>query len=131
MERGLDFPLRGGYFVRIDGPCCVAAGHIRVCASWTLGAEPGIREDAFRFPLVVRSRRPGDSLALTGGGSRRLDDLFSEWGLPAALRGSVPIVEDRDGIAAVLGSAAGAKDRYRPFIASGEARRLSINVKGA
>lgn len=131
MERGLDFPQRGGYFVKIDGPCRVAAGHIRVCASWAIGAEPGIREDAFRFPLVVRSRRPGDSLALPGGGSRRLDDLFSEWGLAAALRGLVPIVEDRDGIAAVLGSAAGAKDRYRPIAASGKARRLSISVKGA
>jgi tRNA(Ile)-lysidine synthase len=131
MERGLDFPLRGGYFVKIDGPCRIAAGHIRLCASWARNADAGIRADAFRFPLVVRSRRPGDSLALPGGGSRRVDELFSEWGLSAALRGSVPIVEDRDGIAAVLGSAAGAKDRYRPSSASGEARRLSIRVKGA
>ncbi|MGO8694516.1 MAG: tRNA lysidine(34) synthetase TilS [Rectinemataceae bacterium] len=132
LRRGLDFPSRGGYFVVIAQPCRVKAGRLVVEASWTLDKAYGIRADAFRFPLVVRSRRPGDSIAMNGG-EKHLDGLFSEWGLTAELRGSVPVVEDRDGIVAVLGSPFGVKDRYRelPKAEGGELTRLSVTVKGA
>jgi tRNA(Ile)-lysidine synthetase-like protein len=92
----------------------------------------GIRADAFRFPLVVRSRRPGDAIALPGG-LKRLDELLSEWGLPLAARDAVPIVEDFDGIVAVLGASFGATDRFRrgPGPEEGGVARLSIDVKGA
>jgi tRNA(Ile)-lysidine synthetase-like protein len=132
LNRGLDFPSRGGYFVVIDRPCRVRAGRFVVEASWTSNEAYGIRSDAFRFPLVVRSRRPGDSILVNGGG-KRLDDLFSEWGLKAEFRGSVPVIEDRDGIVAVLGSFFGAKNRYRelPKVKGGEITRLSVTVKGA
>ena len=132
VGRGLDFPRHGGYFVVIDRPCRVRAGSLVVEASWTTDGVRGIRVRAFRFPLVVRSRRPGDSIAVPGG-RKRLDDLFSEWGVPAELRGIVPVVEDRDGIVAVLGSPFGATDRYRrgPQDGEGGSPRLSVAVKGA
>jgi tRNA(Ile)-lysidine synthetase-like protein len=142
--RGLDFPRRDGYFVSIDRPCQVRVGKLEVRAEWreafwNSDGGSGIREDAFRFPLVVRSRRPGDAIALKEG-TKRLDALFSEWGMPESSRGKAPIVEDRDGIVAVLGAGIGGKDRYRARGGddrpNGEARQgrgrcLSVIVKGA
>jgi tRNA(Ile)-lysidine synthase len=144
LRRGLDFPRRDGYFVLIDRPCRVRVGRLEVRAAWRSDGRPGICADAFRFPLVVRSRRPGDSIALKNG-TKRLDALFSEWGLPESMRGAAPIVEDRDGIVAVLGAGIGGKDRYRTRRngdrpksegsaagACGEYERcFSVDVKGA
>jgi tRNA(Ile)-lysidine synthase len=135
---GLDFPRRDGYFVLIDRPCRVRIGKLEVSASWRSDG-PGIRADTFRFPLVVRSRRPGDAIALKGG-TKRLDALFSEWGLAEALRRVVAVVEDRDGIVAVLGAEFGGKDRFRERQAGdrplggpdgASERRFSVIVKGA
>jgi len=134
LSLGLDFPSCRGYFVRIDGPCRVRAGSMRVEAAWTSGS--GIRADSFRFPIVLRSRRPGDSIKI-GNGAKRVDELLSEWAVPLAKRGSVVVVEDAGGIVAVLASAQGGKDRYRAG-PTGElvpqengARRLAVIVKGA
>ncbi len=135
LRRGLDFHRRGGYFVLVDRPRQVRVGSLVVSASWSADGSSGIRADAFSFPLVVRSRRPGDAIALKDG-TKRLDALFSEWALPEDARRATPVVEDRDGIVAVLGAGRGGKDRYRADPASegssGErARHLSIKVKGA
>jgi tRNA(Ile)-lysidine synthetase-like protein len=130
LRRGLDFPRRGGYFVLIDRPLRVCVGSLSVSAEWDSVGRSGIRADAFRFPLVVRSRRPGDSIALKKG-RKRLDALFSDWALSEAARRAAPIVEDRDGIVAVLGEGLGGKDRYRDGPQGECAHRLSIIVKGA
>jgi tRNA(Ile)-lysidine synthase len=135
MRRGLDFPRRGGYFVLIDRPLRVRVGAVEVIAAWRERGRSGIRADAFSFPLVVRSRRPGDAIA-SRCGTKRLDALFSEWGISAAFRGRAPVVEDRDGIVAVLGASLGGKDRFRwrPGIEISEGASmplLSVIVKGA
>jgi hypothetical protein len=132
---GLDFPLAGGYFVLIDRPKRIRIGSLDVSAAWNLDGSSGIRADAFRFPLVVRSRRPGDSIALKEG-TKRLDALLSEWAMTERARRSAAVVEDRDGIVAVLASGLGGKDRYRALaeghFPSGErAGHLCIIVKGA
>ncbi len=140
LRRGLDFPRRGGYFVLIDRPRRVRVGSLVVSASWSADASSGIRADAFCFPLVVRSRRPGDAIAFKDG-KKRLDALFSEWALPVDARGAAPVIEDRDGIVAVLAAGLGGQDRYRER-PSGERtlglgsradseRRLWVIVKGA
>lgn len=135
LRRALDFPPRGGYFVLIDRPRHVRVGGLDVRASWEQGDANGISADAFRFPLVVRSRRPGDSIALKLG-TKRLDALFGEWALPEKDRASVPVLEDRDGIVAVLGAGLGGVDRFRaspgggaPLV--GSTQRLVVIVKGA
>jgi tRNA(Ile)-lysidine synthase len=132
---GLDFPRRDGYFVIIHQACRIRVGALELRASWRSKGDRGIREEAFRFPLVVRSRRPGDRIALEAG-TKRLDALFSEWGLPDAMRGVAPVIEDRDGIVAVLGAGIGGKDRYRAIRAGGEpsgelGKRFTVIVKGA
>jgi len=71
-----------------------------------------LRADSCVFPLCVRSRRPGDTIKLKQG-SLRLDKLMSDWKLAPNTRSLVPVVEDVDGIVAVLGKAAGAANVYR------------------
>jgi tRNA(Ile)-lysidine synthase len=140
LRRGLDFPRRGGYFVLIDRPRRVRVGSLVVSAAWSSDASSGIRADAFSFPIVVRSRRPGDAIAFEDG-TKRLDALFSEWAMPEDARGAAPVIEDRDGIVAVLCAGLGGRDRFRAH-PKGErsksegpegkgARRLSVIVKGA
>jgi tRNA(Ile)-lysidine synthase len=135
MRRGLDFPRHGGYFVVIERPCSIRVGPIVVRASWDGGSPSGIRSDAFTFPLVIRSRRPGDAIVFKDG-TKRLDILFSEWALPELARRATPVVEDCRGILAVLGAAFGGQDRFRAGLSrtgrsEDSARRLSVIVKGA
>jgi tRNA(Ile)-lysidine synthase len=135
LASALDFPGYRGYFVEIADPGSGrlerGAGRIRVSASWQRGGTTtGLRRDAFSFPLVVRSRRPGDELAIRGG-SKRLDVLFSEWGVATADRDRIPVLEDRDGVVAVLGAGYGGRDRYRHNDGCESDVRLSIQVKGA
>ncbi len=137
LELGLalDFPGRAGYFVQIDDPgsgiLIRTAGRLRVRVEWVeAGKGRGLREAAFSFPLVIRSRRPGDRLSIPGG-SKSIDALLAEWGLGIAERDQVPLVEDRDGIVAVLGGRQGARYRFRPGLGGEGDRLLSLHVKGA
>lgn len=135
LASALDFPGYRGYFVEIAEPgpggFTARAGRISVSVAWQSGkGAEGIRRDAFSFPLVVRSRKPGDELAIRGG-SKRLDVLLSEWGVDAAVRDRIPVIEDRDGVVAVLGSGFGGRDRYRRNDGRESDVRLSIQVKGA
>ena len=135
LRTALDFPLQGGYFVEIDelGPdgFALRIGGLAIEAAWQRrSGASGIRESAFSFPLIVRSRRPGDVLPIRGG-RKPLDVLFSEWGLSSSVRDSVPVVEDRNGIVAVLGEVWGGRNRYRPMDGGEGDRLLSIEVKGA
>ncbi len=71
-------------------------------------------------PVVLRSRRPGDVLEREGG-RRTVKRILIDIGVPRALRESVPIVEDRYGVVAVLASAAGVEDVLRSNVRHGQA----------
>ncbi len=53
-------------------------------------------------PLLLRTRRPGDTIR-TGVGSKSVKKLFSEWRIPADLREDIPVLEDRNGLCAIVG----------------------------
>ena len=52
--------------------------------------------DAGRFPLLVRSREPGDRIRLSGG-TKKLKKLFLEARIPSDHRGQIPVVVDAAG----------------------------------
>ncbi|MBU0935573.1 MAG: tRNA lysidine(34) synthetase TilS [Spirochaetes bacterium] len=92
----------------------------------------GIRADAFGLPCIVRSRRPGDQIALKHG-RIRLDKWLSESGVPGTLRSLVPVLEDGNGIAAVFAVRFGARDLYRYNDALRQTKSeafFSIELKG-
>jgi tRNA(Ile)-lysidine synthase len=81
-------------------PGRVRFGEVAVCASRGRGAAPGPGRVALRpdglGPLTVRPPRPGDRLALPGGGRRPVGRLLADAGVPARLRGEVPVVAAGD-----------------------------------
>jgi len=53
---------------------------------------------ALRFPLTIRSRRPGDRLEPLGlKGSKKVQDMFVDAKIPRSLRDAVPLLADADG----------------------------------
>ncbi len=67
-------------------------------------------KERLQLPLVVRSPKDGDVISSTGG-TKRLSKLLSDWKVPRQMRWMIPVIEDRSGIQAVLGSALGYHDR--------------------
>jgi tRNA(Ile)-lysidine synthase len=139
IRRSLDFPVSRGYFTIIEsiGPSVRGSrfGGFHIRAGWVAGGNcSGPLKGSFTFPLIIRSRKPGDCLPLQSG-SKPLDALLGEWGLSREARDAVPVLEDRSGIVAVLGASLGGRDRYRPGSSTAAAvdhgLRLCISVKGA
>lgn len=61
-------------------------------------AEAWFDAELLRFPLTVRSRRPGDRIRPFGlNGSKKVKDMFIDLKLPAPLRDRIPIVADATG----------------------------------
>ncbi len=61
-------------------------------------------------PLIIRSYRHGDKIRLKTG-SKTLKKLFSEWKVNSEDKQRVPIIEDAEGIAAVVGEHLGYMNR--------------------
>jgi len=101
-----------GFSLIANGPGSYRIGKGGGCTIYSCGQAPGLRADAFSWPLCVRSRRPGDRLA-TRGGAKRVDAILSELGLSGASREATPVVEDALGLVAVLASSVGLCDVYR------------------
>jgi tRNA(Ile)-lysidine synthase len=102
IEESRDF-FAGGTFFSFRAQPAEAPGS-RVLPRGLL-FDPG----AIAFPLIIRTREPGDRIRLSGG-TVSLKKLFSSWGIPEALRWRVPVVEDAGGIWGVLAAGFGGKN---------------------
>jgi tRNA(Ile)-lysidine synthase len=80
-------------------------------------------------PVIVRSRRAGDRMAISGG-TKSLKKMLSEWKVAAQKRGIVPIVADRERVLAVMGQSLGYKNRFVCGIDKGQrgATYLTIEI---
>ncbi len=92
-----------------DHPVTLPGGAVVRTAS--ASPDPGnvVHLSGVRPPLIVRSRRPGDRVRRRMG-SRSVKDVLSAMRLDPALRRWVPVIEDRDGVVAVLASVVGGSD---------------------
>ncbi|MCX7026882.1 MAG: tRNA lysidine(34) synthetase TilS [Spirochaetes bacterium] len=143
--QALDFRPEHGYFFKISSEGKCSAGGIEVYTLWT---APGgdvdsiykrtrgrsfLVEGSFEFPLVIRTRMPGDRIAIEKGSSL-VDDLMKAWGIKPELRKIVPIVEDSRGIAAVLPGAMenppAERELHRYYSGPLSGRQFFIRVKG-
>ena len=66
--------------------------------------------DNFNGNTIIRFAAEGDRIRLKGGW-KNVGRLLQDMGIPKVLRGRVPVLEDRDGICAVFGTAQGGRDR--------------------
>ncbi len=91
---------------------------MRVCFARLAGgvaAAPGgvaILEQSVMRPLILRTRRKGDTLQ-TSGGATSVKELLDRWGVGEPERDRIPLLADRRGVLAVLGSALGYGSRIR------------------
>jgi tRNA(Ile)-lysidine synthase len=93
--------------VALSVPGRAGFGPVAVRASEGVGAPPrpgrvAVRPDDLG-PLAVRSPRPGDRLALAGGGRRPVGRLLADAGVPSRLRGRVAVVATPDRVVWVAG----------------------------
>lgn len=94
------------------------------------GDGPGLRRrrerfriEGLRFPLVVRSRRPGDRIRLPGG-TRKVKKVLLERRIPPSERHRVPLVVDAEGRVIWIAGVARAES-----IGSGDTRtELAIGI---
>ncbi len=83
-----------------DIPVGLDVGSVRIRVS---GATQGgdVIIPVSGFPVVVRSRRPGDTIR-SSGDVVRIKEIVNEWAVPPFERWKVAVVQDRSGIAAVV-----------------------------
>jgi tRNA(Ile)-lysidine synthase len=70
-------------------------------------------------PIVLRSKRKGDSIRLAGGATS-VKELLIGMKVPGSERDRIPILADRSGVLAVLGGALGYRTRARADILAGD-----------
>lgn len=131
-----------GYYFVFDEPKIIRFKDAIVGLAWelvedTFNLDPAdnifLYEGSFRFPLIIRSRKAGDVIK-TEKGHTAIDDILKNWHIQKGMRNLVPIIEDRDGIVAVLpallGNMTSSQKRYRLFSIRGNPRKLHIILKG-
>ena len=141
----LDLKPEHGYFFMMSSAGTFHVGGLEVNAVWS--AAPGdsapdqgeapargfLVEGSFDFPLVVRTRMPGDRIG-NKTGSVTVDDLLKSWKVALERRQAVPVVEDKCGVVAVLPGSMevppAERDLHRHYDGPLSGRRLFIRVKG-
>jgi tRNA(Ile)-lysidine synthetase-like protein len=106
-------PSEKGYLVTVPSFGTLKIEGTGASAEFRRGPDPGPGETAIPVrevvpPLVLRSRRKGDRIEGPSGGAT-LKSLCGAWGVTSPLAGLVPVLADRRGVLAVLGSAVGGR----------------------
>ncbi len=144
---GLDFHGEDKYFFVISSEGIYRCGPTEITIGWdapeaeTQGSggrkaesKGYLIEGSFVFPLIVRSRKAGDVIRAVEG-EKRLDDIMKSWHLDKGIRDMIPVIEDREGIVAVLPSSLEAahshNEKFRNYAGPQNGRRLYIRIKGA
>jgi len=134
---GLDFHGEDKYFFVISSEGIYRCGPTEITIGWDAPeaeTKGCLIEGSFVFPLIVRSRKAGDVIRAVEG-EKRLDDIMKSWHLDKGIRDMIPVIEDREGIVAVLPSSLEAahshNEKFRNYAGPQNGRRLYIRIKGA
>ncbi|MBN2535605.1 MAG: tRNA lysidine(34) synthetase TilS [Spirochaetales bacterium] len=88
-------------------------------------------ENCIHYPLVIRSRMPGDKIK-SGKENKSLKKLFNEWKVPENRRWVIPVLADRKQIVAVAGKEFGFENRFAPDVhdrESGDTDIVTIELR--
>ena len=114
--------------VRLAVPGTARFGEWEVEARSGEGGEVTLSAGALGPMTTVRAWREGDRMRPAGlGGTKSLQDLFTDRKVPRALRRSLPVVEAGGEIAWVAGVAVG--ERFRVATGAAEDDRVSLSAR--
>ena len=94
-------PALGTYVLNCPGETQIPELGCKVICKFPGESSTGLLLHA-EGSLILRSRRPGDTITLTGG-TKTLKKLFIERKIPASQRSRVPVIADDRGVVAVMG----------------------------
>jgi tRNA(Ile)-lysidine synthase len=118
---GRDLASRGkkGYFIEVSGAGYITLPETGMRLTFVRTEDVGggkggvsLLSKEVQPPVFVRSKRMGDEILLEGG-MTSVKDLLAGWKVPVGDRDRVPLLADRNGVLAVLGSALGYRTRAR------------------
>ena len=109
LVRDVVLPTKKSYLIRVHAPdlyhitrtLSMEVTYRRCAGAVANGVCISYRQ--LHDPVVVRSRRSGDSIQ-TESGTRKLKRVFADWGVKQRHRDLIPVIEDRFGVLAVAGS---------------------------
>ncbi len=127
-ESGRNVTFAAGYSFLFERPGTLRIDTGGSCTVYFREGAAGPAEGTFEFPLTIRSRLPGDQLAIRGG-RKPLDEVLADLSILRERRDLVPVLVDRLGIVGVLGSAAGSRNRFRPGPDPLDPSRLRLDVE--
>ena len=118
LEQNIVYPNKKGYLIVVKKEMRCTVDRTDLILTSGVLQDSGTDDDLFtvaesavKYPLIVRSRRPGDRINLARG-RKSLKKLFNEWKIPEYRRSVVPIIADRGGILCVLAKGLGYKNRF-------------------
>jgi len=128
-----------GYFIVVSEARSTEIREVGVRVSFTRGPDARgggrggivILAGKVRPPIVLRSKRKGDSIRLAGGATS-VKELLIGMKVPGSERERIPILVDRSGVLAVLGGALGYRTRARADILAGDPAgvdRMVVNIE--
>jgi tRNA(Ile)-lysidine synthase len=119
---GRDLASQGkkGYFIEVSGAGYITLPETGMRLTFvhrveSVGGGTGVVSllaGEVQPPVFVRSKRMGDEILLDGG-MTSVKDLLAGWKVPVGDRDKIPLLSDRKGVLAVLGSALGYRTRAR------------------
>jgi tRNA(Ile)-lysidine synthase len=116
---------------RLSVPGVARFGDWEVSARMGRGGEAVLSTAALGTVVTVRAWREGDRMRPAGlGGSKSLQDLFTDSKVPRSLRHSLPVIEARGEIAWVAGVAVGEDFRAAEDAAPDDSVSLSARRRG-
>jgi tRNA(Ile)-lysidine synthetase-like protein len=92
----------------VPGRAALGAVVVRATEGRGAAPEPGRVAVLPAGPLTLRAARPGDRLALAGGGRRAVGRLLADAGVPPPLRERAPVVAAGERVVWVAGHRAAA-----------------------
>ena len=104
-------PELGSHVLNCPGETFIPELGVKVICRHPVEGSEGLRLYT-RGSLILRSRRPGDTITLPGG-TKSLKKLFIERKIPAGQRNRIPVIADDAGVAAVVGIGPN-RDRMEP-----------------
>jgi tRNA(Ile)-lysidine synthetase-like protein len=127
-------PTEKGYLLTVPDFGTLKIEGTGASAAFRRGSDPRPGETAIPVravvpPLVLRSRRKGDRIERPAG-SVTLKSVCGAWALPRSIARLVPVLADRRGVVAVLGTVVGGRTVVRCAGALPEEECVLVRVTG-